>query len=718
MIRKLFDGLSTIGRSYAIGALCLAVWLLGMVVLHQLLLDLPSIDSLENYTPPLVTHIYDIHGEIVSELFTERRTIIPLNEIPENLQHAFMATEDQYFFQHWGVNLKGIARAFITNLRHGRVVEGGSTITQQLSKVVFFTQQRTLTRKIRELLLALQLEHNYSKQEIFQLYLNQIYFGHGAYGVEAAAKTFFGKQVRDLNLAECALLAGLPRSPRTYSPLLNPQNAQRRRTWVLQRMKRSGYINDTDEADANKVAIVSTRPPVLPPTGAYFVEYLRQILEPKYGESALYKGGYSIYTTLDVKMQRAAEEVMNQHLADFDKEKEKEKSQQLAELKKRRKKNADPVPEVSTTTAKVQGSLVAIDPKTGGIRAMVGGRDYRESQFNRVTQAQRQPGSAFKSFVWTAAMDSKMTEATVVDDDRVAFFNDGRDWKLLESATDAFAIAASTAPFPPDQVWVPQNWDYKYFGPVTLRTGLALSRNLVSIRLTDHFGPAAIVNFAKRSGITSPLHPVLSIALGTEQVNLLELTGAYCTYANGGVRPQPYGIIRIEDKNGKILEEHSPQLNVELSAQTAYLMVDLLRAVVTSGTGRRALELDRPTAGKTGTNQDLRDLWFVGFTPDLVTGAWMGYDDFSSMGKHFTASSKVVPWWTAFMKKAHQGIPVHNFQVPDDIVFAKIDTMNGYLALPTCPRVTLAAFKKGTDPKDLCPVDHLSQPEKPLETEE
>src|ERR1019366_2857954 len=321
-------------------------------------------------------------------------------------------------------------------------------------------------------------------------------------------------------------------------------------------------------------------------------------------------------------------------------------------------------------------------------------------------------GSAFKPFVWTAAMDDGMTEATVVDDDRVGFYNDGSDWRLLDCATDAYSITLATAPFPPDQAWVPQNWDYKYFGPITLRTGIALSRNLVSIRLANHFSPKTVVEYAHRCGIHSPLHAVLSIGLGTEQVNLLEMTGAYCTFANGGIRPEPFGIRRIEDKNGQVLEENSPQSTVALSAQTAYLMVDLLRAVVMSGTGARAQDLGRPAGGKTGTNQDLKDLLFVGFTPDLVCGAWMGYDDFTSMGKHFTAASKVLPWWTAFMKKAHQGIPVHNFAVPPDIVFAKIDKDTGLLAMPTCPKVTLAAFKKGTDPKDLCPVDHLAQQQK------
>jgi len=715
MLKRWWQRLTSLPAQAMVGILVLATGSLGAVVLHQLLADLPNIDSLENYTPPLVTRILDVHGETISELYTERRVVIPLRDIPISLQNGFLATEDQSFYEHWGINLKGIARAMIANLRHGRVVEGGSTITQQLSKVVFFTQAKTLSRKLRELLLALQLERNYSKQEILQMYLNQIYFGHGAYGVEAAAKTYFGKPVRNLNLAECALLAGLPRSPKNYSPFLNPEAAKRRRAWVLSRMRREGYITAKEETEASTVPMASQKGPNQPPVGAYFVEYIRQVLEPKYGENGLYRSGLTIYTTLDLKMQRAAEEAMNQALDQFDKEKQKERD---AEILARKKSRKPLLPTLSTSTAKVQGSIVAIDPHTGGIRALVGGRDFKESQFNRASQAQRQPGSAFKPFVWAAAVDGSFTEASIVDDDRVAFFNDGRDWKLLESATDAYAIAASTAPFPPDQVWVPQNWDFKYFGPITLRTGLAMSRNLVSIRLCDHLGPKAVVDMARSCGIKSPIKSVLSIALGTEQVNLLELTDSYATFVDGGIRPEPYAISRIEDKNGTVLEETHPTSSVQMSAQTAYLMVDLLRAVVTSGTGGRAQELGRPAGGKTGTNQDLRDLTFVGFTPDLVAGAWMGYDDFSPLGKHFTASSKVVPWWTSFMKKAHEGIPVKNFSVPDGIVFAKIDKQTGFLALPGCPKTTLAAFKKGTDPREFCPVDHLRKQIKEEETEE
>jgi penicillin-binding protein 1A len=711
MWQDTFRRYTDLKHRYAFGGLLLAVWLCGMVVLHLLLLDLPDIRSLENYTPPLITRIYDIHGDTITELFTERRTVIPLSGIPVNLQNAFLATEDQHFFSHWGVNPRGIIRAALVNLRHGRVVEGGSTVTQQLSKVLFFTQEKTLSRKIREFLLALQLERNYSKEEIFQLYLNQIYFGHGAYGVEAAARTYFGKHVNELNLSECAILAGLPRSPRYNSPLLNPGNAVRRRSWVLSRMRRVGFITHQEEVEANQTPMNTQRIPVAPPVGAYFVEYLRQILEPKYGENSLYQGGFSIYTTVDLKMQRAAEEVMAKYLGDFDAEGLKEREKQFNADKKAKKIPKDTV--FSTSTVKVQGALVAIDPRTGGIRALVGGREFKESQFNRAYQAQRQPGSAFKSFVWGAAVDGPMTQANIVDDDRVGFYNDGRDWKLLESATDAYSIAQATAPFPADQAWVPQNWDLKYFGPVTLRTGLAMSRNLVSIRLADFLGTPKVIEFARQCGIKSPLSAVLSIALGTEAVNLLELTASYGTFANGGIRSEPYGIIKIEDKDGKVLEEVSPKQSVELTAQTAYLVTDMLQAVVSEGTGRRALALGRPVGGKTGTNQDLRDLWFVGYTPELVAGAWMGYDDFSSMGKTFTASSKVLPWWVEFMKRSLTGTPVRNFNVPDGITFVKIDGRTGYLSLPSCPKIILAAFKKGTEPRELCPVDHsLEAPEK------
>jgi len=317
---------SSAGQMVTYAAVALGAWLAGMAVLHHLLTDLPDIDSLQNYEPPVVSRILDIHGETVSEFFVERRLIVPITDIPVNLQNAVMATEDQYFNEHWGINPRGILRAFLANLRHGRVVEGGSTITQQLSKVLFFSQQKTFARKIRELLLAIQLEHNYSKPEILQLYLNQIYFGHGAYGVEAAAKTFFGKSVKDLDLSECAILAGTIRSPRTYSPFLNPKNAKHRRSWVLSRMEHSGFITPEQEKEAEALPLITEKPANVNSIGAYFAEYVRQELEPKYGDNSLYQGGFTIYSTIDINMQRAAEEEMNKSLADFDIQRAKEKA--------------------------------------------------------------------------------------------------------------------------------------------------------------------------------------------------------------------------------------------------------------------------------------------------------------------------------------------------------------------------------------------------------
>ena len=487
-------------RYMLLGLMLLAGWLLGMVVLHQLLTDLPDIDTLQHYTPPLVTRIYDRNNEIISELFTERRTVLPLSDIPVNLQNAFMATEDQNFFRHWGINLKGIARALIADLRHGRVVEGGSTITQQLSKVLFFSQKKTLSRKLRELLLALQLEHNYSKEEIFQMYMNQIYFGHGAYGVEAAARTLFGKHAKELNLAECALIAGLPRSPKTYSPFTNPKNAQRRRAWVLSRMRRSGYITNREETEADLVPIHSAREQILPPVGAYFVEYLRQILEPKYGENSLYQSGYSIYTTLDLKMQRAAEEVMEKNLAQFDKDRQ---IILQAELKaaRRSKKRESRGRCVDHYARKCRGPWSPWIRARGRFGRWSVGGILKSLNLTGLRKRSASRDRHLNPFVWTAAMDDDLTEATIVDDDKAGFYNDGSDWKLLDSATDSYSIALATAPFPPDRAWVPQNWDFKYFGAVTLRTGLALSRNLVSIRLVNHFGPTTIVDYAHRCGI-------------------------------------------------------------------------------------------------------------------------------------------------------------------------------------------------------------------------
>ena len=696
--------------------------LVGGSALRYFLSTLPAVQDLEDYLPHLTTKLYDCKGRLISEFFVERRTWVPLNQIPVDLQNGFIATEDADFFKHWGVSPKGMIRAAVRNFLAGRVVQGGSTITQQLSKIIFLTQERTLSRKIREFLLAIQIEHRFSKEEILQMYLNQVYFGHGAYGVSAAAHTFFGKDIQDLTLPECALLAGLPRAPTYYSPFNHPDRALNRRATVLMRLRELHYITPQEEQLADKSPLGVRRVPPANPVAPYFAEALRQELEAKYGSEQLYRGGLSIYTTLDLDMQLAAEKVMNDALDQFDKQYGKQAEiirakEKTAALRKAKGSNKYSVA-VSTTITKVQGALVAIDPQTGGIRAMVGGRNFAESQFNRATMAKRQPGSVFKPFVWLAALDRGFTAASMVNDSPIAFEYDNHDWKLIADATDTYSIQVATSALPPEKVWVPKNYDNKYFGPTTLRRGLAFSRNIISVRLIDQVNPLTVVDWAHKMGIESPLDAVLSLALGTSNVDLLELTSAIGTFAAEGIRTEPYSIVKITDFNGRVLEQNFPKQTEAVSPQLAYLMTNLMRGVILQGTGRAARSLGRPAAGKTGTTQDQRDLWFVGFTPDLVCGAWMGYDDFSPLGRRMAAGGVLVPWWARFMKEALKDTPARDFTVPAGITYCKIDAITGYLALPTCPDVILEAFKAGTEPREYCPVDHTQTPLAAPETEE
>lgn len=699
------------------------------LVLRHFLVDLPSIQSLENYTPSLVTKLYDVRGELITELFVEKRSVLPLPQIPVDFQHAVLAIEDNNFYTHWGVDAKGVIRAFLANLRSGRLVQGASTVTQQLAKNIFLTRERTMTRKIKELLLTLQMEASLSKDEILQLYINQIYFGNGAYGLESAAKTFFGKTADQLNLPECALLAGLPKGPDKYSPYRHRDRAIRRRNLVLRRMREEGYITEQEELRAGGAGHIFTKKAPDKINAQYFVEMVRLQLEPTYGSEALYKGGYSIYTTLDARMQRAAEEATQKNLTSFDDRYAEQRLTQLVKdkkltpefLEKWKKWKADPEkneePEEHVEPVPVQGALVSVDPHTGGIRALVGGRDFQESQFNRATQAKRQPGSTFKPFVWLAALESGLTAATVVDDLPIAYTDVERHPRLVAEATDYATLMQMvtgyyTPDLPPDApnpIWAPRNWDDKFLGPVTLRRGLALSRNLVSVRLIDRVGPKAVVDLAHRAGIQSPLDPVLSLGLGSSVVTVLEMTSAIGTLANAGVHMQPFAVLKVVDRNGKVLEEHVPQGEPAISPQSAFLTTRLMQAVVQEGTGAYARNVGRPVAGKTGTTQDMRDFWFMGFGPDLVTGVWLGYDDFVPLGKKLTSAGTTVPWWTDYMAQAVKFLPTRDFPVPPGVSFAKIDRDTGYLALPTCPHVVLEAFRDGAAPKEFCPVDHEAQ---------
>ncbi len=694
---------------------------LSLVFVRNALQDLPSADSLREYVPPLVTQVLDTNGQTVGEFFTERRTSIPLTQIPVDLRSAVMAIEDTDFYHHWGLNLKAILRASFANLRAGRVVQGGSTLTQQLAKTIFLTRQRSFDRKFKELLLTLQIEHRYSKDEILQLYLNQIYFGGGAYGVEAAARFYFNKHAQELNLAECALLGGLIRSPNRYTPVTSIERAKDRRSTVLRRMLDLGFISAAEMKEANDFPIEKPASGFHAKEAPHFLEEIRKQLEPSVGSDTLEQGGLNIQTTLDVRMQRVAESVLEKHLAAYD---VMYGTATLAEYNRELQRGTTKHVVISTTVPHVQGALVAIDVHTGAIRAMVGGRNFSKSQFNRAIQAKRQPGSSFKPFVYGAAMEGSFTAATVVDDNPLVYIDMESDPTLLaETSTYAQTQLAILDNLQMSQeklmslkkadreqllkrYWRPQNFDGKYLGPLTLRHALQKSRNLVTIRIIDSIGPRTAVRFAHKAGIISNLSPVLSLGLGTSVVTLLELTSAYGTFASGGLHADPYYIERVLDRHGKILQETSPHVEARLSPQSAFLLVNLLKGVVEHGTGWYAKRLGRPLAGKTGTTQDQRDLLFVGFSPDLVCGVWVGYDDFRPLKKGLSASTIAVPLWTDFMKEALKNFPVKDFQVPPKIEFAKIDVDTGYLALPTCPKVFLEAFREGTVPTEFCPYDH------------
>ncbi len=693
-------------RFYLLVVLALVTIGAGSWTLRKLLIGLPPLQALEDYAPSLTTRIYDSKGQVVAELSIEKRALLPLSKIPVDLQSAVVAVEDDGFFHHWGISPKGMLRSALRDLLARRVVQGASTITQQLAKQIFLKPEKKFSRKIREVLLALQIERNFSKQEILQFYLNQVYFGEGAYGAQSAARNYFGKDIADLTLGDCALLAGLIRAPHANSPFVNPENARRRRAVVLQRMVDAGMITLAQRDAADAEALPAARPQGLSTQAPYFVEHVRQRLERTYGTAAVWRGGLKVYTTLDLDVERDAEAKMEKALSSFDAQAQADRD---AKTKALLAAGAALPPDVSTgPVAKIQGAFVLMDVKTGAVRAMIGGRD---SKFNRVTQARRQPGSTFKPFVWAAALNSGLTAASLVDDSPLAYYFDGRDWRLLEGATDQYSIALATQPFaasPDFKIWVPNDFEGKFLGRITLRKALEESRNIASINLITQVGPPVVVEIARRAGIVSALEPAPALGLGASVVTPMEMTDAFATFANGGVAVTPYTIERVEDSTGRVLESHAPSEREAMTPQLAYLVTNLRKGVVEHGTGRNARRLERPLAGKTGTSNDNRDLWFIGFTPDLAAAAWMGYDDFSSLGrKDWTGGSTVVPWWTDIMADVLKDAPKRDFPVPPGIKFAAIDAQTGLRFSPQCPKRNklLEAFLDGTVPK-YCTIDH------------
>ena len=625
---------------------------LGAALYLFISLDIPSIGTLKHYRPATTSIIYDAEKQPITHVSRENRTLVPLSAMPEFLPQAFMSAEDSRFYQHSGVDAWSIIRALIHNIRSGERGQGGSTITQQVARALLLTPEKTYTRKIKEAILAYRIDTALSKEEILHIYLNQIYLGSGAYGVEAAAQIYFDKRVQDLNLAEAALLAGLPQAPSRYSPFRNFKLAKNRQLYVLNRMAEEGYITPTAAQKAYEKTLLWNPAKEGPTENNYFVEYVKAYVESKYGSEALLTGGLRIYTTLDQNMQQAANMAIKRGTAKW---------------AIRQSKHADTLP---------QAALISMEVKTGRVRAMVGGTDFDKSQFNRATQARRQPGSAFKPFIYAAALENGMTPATMIVDEPIHF-------------------RGATAM----QYWAPKNYDNKFEGPTSFRNALVRSRNVPTIKILQQVGAAKTIDLARRLGITSPLVKDLSLALGTSGVSPLEMIRAYAAFANNGRMPQPLFIEKIVDSSGKVLEEQQPSFSEAIDPRVAYQMTRIMEAVITDGTAKGISSFGAPAAGKTGTTDQNVDAWFVGYTPELTTCVWIGHDQNISLGSAETGGLAAAPIWLDFMNQAKKTYPPSGgFQIPPGIVLLPMDNSTGQPGSAVGGPVTLEAFREDTPP--------------------
>ena len=727
---------------------------------------LPKISGLTDYKPPVITTIYSDDNRKIAEFYKERRIICPLSNISKILQNAFIAAEDARFYQHKGIDIISIIRAFIKNIEAGVIVQGGSTITQQVAKSFFLTPERSYIRKIKEIILSYNISKKFTKEEILFLYLNQIYLGHGAYGVQAASENYFGKSVNELDIAESAMLAGLPQAPSRYSPFRFPKKAKQRQIYVLNRMLAEGYITNiqASEAISKKLDIKSRRNWYIEEV-PYYTEHIRRYIENKYGKDILYNEGYKIYAAVNIEMQKAARLEIEKGLKHLDKRQgyrgpvrhlaheeieafitkctdEIDIVSPLADsiltgvvtnvndteayvtvqmgsfsgilkvdnMRWARKPNHE-VPyyqarikspgdvlktgdvilvrvnkKIENTdmfdlsleqVPSVQAALLCMEADTSYVKVMIGGREFKKSQFNRAIQSKRQPGSAFKPVIYAAAIDKGYTPATMLIDSPV-IFHDPRN---------AFT-------------WKPKNYKEKFYGPTLLREAIVKSRNVVTIKILQDIGIDYAINYASKLGITSKLSRNFSIALGSSGISLLECVQVYSVFCNSGYLIKPVFITKIVDRDGNIIEEEKTDRKRVIEKSTAYIMTSLLEGVVKHGTGYRARALKRPAAGKTGTTNNLFDAWFVGYTPDYITGVWVGFDNEKSLGEGETGSRAASPIWLGFMKNILSKKPVRVFKVPEDIVFSKIDAKTGLLPIPESEKTIFECFKEGTAPTE------------------
>ncbi|MCP3898765.1 MAG: PBP1A family penicillin-binding protein [Desulfobacteraceae bacterium] len=731
---------------------------------------LPKIDTLQDYSPSTVTNVYSDDQRKIGEFYNQRRVVIPLTDMSVQLQNAFVAAEDSRFREHPGIDFFSIFRAMLKNLQAGTIVQGGSTITQQVAKSFFLTPNRTYKRKLKEAILAYRIEKGFSKDEILYLYLNQIYLGHGAYGVEAAAENYFGKHAKELDLAECSMIAGLPQAPSKYSPFRHPKKAQQRQVYVLNQMKEGGFITNLQATEAmNKKLDIKPRKNWFIERVPCYTEYVRRYVEEKYGKEILYKEGLKIYTAVNIEMQKIGRKQVTKGLKEFDKRqgyrgplkhlpalKVEAFSRKVAEdmdysslqtesvyqgvvldvndeenqavvrvgdhhgiikgdtIVWARKPNSEigfwekevdhikkvlKVGDVIFVTPKgkieqsddwmfeleqepdVEAALLCIEAETGHVKTMIGGKNYLESQFNRATQSRRQPGSSFKPIIFAGAIDKGYTAASIVIDSPIIFEDEERDF-----------------------IWKPKNYNEKFYGPTLLRTALVKSRNVVTIKILKDIGIDYVIDYARKLGIKSDINHDLSIALGSSGASLLEMVNAYSVFSNLGYLVEPVFITKIVDRNGNILEQSELKRKKVIDMTTAYIVTHLLEGAVKSGTGWRVKELGRPAAGKTGTTNNLFDAWFLGYTPRYTTGVWVGFDHEKAMGKGETGSRTASPIWLHYMQDILKGKSVRAFNVPEGVVFAKIDATTGLLPIEESEEVAFECFKEGTVPTEYTPT--------------
>ena len=649
----------------------------------------PAASVLDAYRPRQTSKLYAADGRFLTELGLERRTLVAVGEIPAVVKAAFLTVEDKRFYEHHGVDYRRVAGSVLINLRARGIAQGFSTITMQLARNVFpdrLTREKTLIRKLREVQVAREIEQAYPKERILELYLNQIYFGNGAYGVETASQRYFGKSVRELNLAEAATLAALPKAPERYNPRRFPDRTVQRRNTIVELMRRANVVNDEDASLARAYPLKLARRADAGDLAPYFVEWVRSQLDEHFGRQ-LYEQGLKVYTTVDLDMQSAAERAMERQLRAIEGGSYGPFPHPTYEQVNQRAASD----EEAALSTYLQGAFVAVDPRSGAVRALVGGRDFDESKFNRATQALRQPGSTFKPIVYATAIHAGKSPSYIVSDEPVSVMQQS------------------------GQLWEPQNYDLAFQGPMTMRHGLTLSRNIIAIRVGQELGPEAVIATARDFGLSTEIPPVPSIFIGSAEVYPLEMISAYTTFATLGIRSAPYAIVRVESADGAVLWEPTPVREQVLTPEETWLMVSMMKDVVLRGTAFQSVwqaGFHHPAAGKTGTTNDGADVWYIGYTADIVAGVWIGFDRPQKIKSNAQGGVLAAPAWTSFMSEVYQRRPAPpDWPRPRAITLREIDRRTGLLKGPACDPndVIVEYYVPGTEPTRACDPDAIRQ---------